>query len=307
MKSLFFILSLYCANSLGASCCGGGASLPNLILGDYKAQMGISGFNSAVTHRADSDGEIYSQSSESEEVKEGVTIKGAYLYSEYLQFGAELPLKLNTTRSEGSSSNKEEQTHSVGDIRVQAGYEFMPELYYSKWKPRGFIFAIQSFPTAKSIYDHKKIMRTDSMGRGFYTTTFGMALTKNMANFDWQLMSEVHKGLPRRFKNESGETISVDPKHGYSAQLSIGHSIDKTSIHIGSSLLYAYEDAHIVSNDKSKGNQLQYYVEAGVNISYLYSGQSFALSYSDQSLLGRAKNTTLTKSLAFSYLKFVDL
>ena len=91
-KSLILFFIFGAGKVYSAACCGGGAGLPNLITGDYRSQVSVVASNSAVTHTADNKGNFIKRDKDNKEVKEGVTLKAAYLLSELWQLGLEIPI-----------------------------------------------------------------------------------------------------------------------------------------------------------------------------------------------------------------------
>ncbi|HWU43973.1 MAG TPA: hypothetical protein VN132_11065, partial [Bdellovibrio sp.] len=175
MRSLIFLSALLLSIKVyAASCCGGGFAFPALILGDDKALFTSSFSYGSVTddvlpngkwiHRADNN--------QSETMK----IDGAYLISDLWQTGMSVPVV--------SRQIDKEDSMGLGDISINLGYEFLPELSYSEWKPKGLAFLQITLPTSPSVYDATNILAADSRGRGFFTLGPGMVFTKNWKAWD---------------------------------------------------------------------------------------------------------------------------
>ena len=298
--SVFLLLPFH--QVMGAACCGGGASLPTLITGDYRGQAVLSGSNAAITHDSNANGSINKRNGNNQEIIEVLTLSTSYLVSPYWQIGMTLPYKFNTHKTRSYM----ESSRGLSDIKAQLAYEFLPEYSFSLWRPRGYIFLEQTFPNSRSTYDADKPLRSDSLGNGFYTTALGLSFVKTIYSFDLLFMSEVHKGLKRKFKQNS-ESFSVTPNLGGSGLLGIGYSPYNGNFRIGGTLLYSKEGSREITGNTSTTSNPSYFWEAGVNVSYLLNDISFSIAYRDQSFLGEASNTTLSKSVNASIIKFFEL
>jgi hypothetical protein len=295
-RALIFLLLSF--EAFGASCCGGGVIMPLLITGDYRAQFNFTASNSAITYSANEEGYFKERDGSNQEVINTFTFRGAYQVSDYLQIGLALPIQNNHRETILS----EESDTGLGDIRFQMAFEFLPERGFSIWKPRGFIFLNQIFPTSRSTYDSISPLRTDSHGGGFFKTSIGIGLIKNIKTFDFQLLGEIHQGFERSFEN-----ISVDPAGGHSFSFGMGFSPGQENLRFGSALLYSYEGAAKINGRINTKAQSKYYWELGLNVNYLIGSYSIMAFYSDQTFLGKAKNTTLSKTLGIGLMKFVEL
>jgi len=298
IRALTFLLLILSFKGFAASCCGGGVIMPLLITGDYRAQFNFTASNSAVSYSASEEGLFKERDGTNQEVINTFTFRGAYQVSEYFQLGLALPIQNNNRKT----LNREESSTGLGDIRLQLAYEFLPELSFSFWKPRGFIFLNQIFPTSRSTYDSISPLRTDSHGGGFFKTSIGIGLVKNIKSMDFQLMGEIHQGVERSF-----EKITVDPSGGHSFLLGFGYSPGQGNLRLGSALLYSYEGAPEINGQINTLAQSKYFWELGLNANYLIGSYSIMAYYSDQTFLGKAKNTTLSKTLGIGLMKFVEL
>lgn len=297
-----FLLSLFSVDAFSAACCGGGASLPNLITGDFKAQMTMSASNSAVTHSVDEDKNYKLRDKNSREVSESLTLMGAYQFDDFWQVGLSIPIKKNTYKTKDDS----ETSSGLGDLKLQLAYEFLPEFSYSKWKPRGFIFIQHTFNNAKSTHEVNKEHGTDALGKGFHTSSLGFSLIKIKRNFDFSFMTEYHRGLERSFKNGE-QKYTIDPGTGYSMLLGLGYSPRNGSLRYGMNLVQSIENKSTTSGDiesKSAGKES---LELGFNLGYMLGENSVVLSYTDQSFFGAGKNISSTKAISLNIIKFLSL
>jgi hypothetical protein len=297
IKALILFL-LTTSNSYSASCCGGGGSMPNIITGDNKAQISATVSNAAYTHHADENGKIESRYNDNKEVSETISISSAYLISELSQIGITVPFKYNTHKTNSTA----EKSKGLGDLRFQYAYEFLPEYSFSYWKPRGFLFIEQFIPTSKSTYTATKPLRTDSMGKGFFTTAIGFSFNKVISYYDYNFLGEYHYSFEREF-----DDIKVSPKGGASTMISLGLTPYLGSFRFGTSLLYSNEFSTKVEGGLISKSSNRYFYELGLTMSYFINDYSIGLNYSDQTFLGTASNTSLSKSLAITLLKSFSL
>lgn len=296
------LLYLASSSSWAAACCGGGASLPSLITGDNRAQVVLSGSNAAITHDVNPQGEIAKRRENNQEVIETLSLSAAYLVSPLWQIGLTLPVKMNTHRN----SFREESSAGLGDIKARVAYEFLPEYGYSKWKPRGYIYLKQSFAHSTSTYEAQKPLRSDSLGNGFSTTALGFSFVKIISNLDFLLMSELHLPFKNEFQQEN-DSITVRPSLGGSFLLGAGISPWNGDIRFGGTLLYSREGSREISGPIDSVSEKVYFWEGGINVSYLMDSYSLNLFYKDQSFFAKAKNTTLSKIIGLSFIKFFEL
>ena len=305
---LVFVLFLtaFTKTLFAASCCGGGASLPQLITGDYRAQLALVGANSAVTHYANEDSLISERDVTNQEVSESLTLSATYLLSPYWQMGLRLPYKVNTHKTLAANEN----SSGIGDFHLQTAYEFLPEYSFSLWRPKGYVFIDETLPSSSSSYDAEKPLHTDSFGSGFYTTSVGVSFVKAIFNYDFLFMTEYHKAFNREF-NKPGERLSVEPGDGHTMLFGAGYSPKGGDLRLGGSLLYSKQNASKVTSSlsplTSSGSQPRHYWETGLSVSYLFKNYSLTASYLDQSFLANASNSLLTKSLSISVVSFLEL
>lgn len=281
---LFIILS---SNVYASSCCGGGGSLPTLITGDLRAKFNSTYQNAASTYQADIEGNI-NENNKQEIIREGLSFQYSSLINMYWQYSVSIPVVMNTVRT----AKLEEQSSGLGDISGSMAYEFLPEIGYNPYRPRGFVFMELKLPTSDSTYTSQKSLRTDSFGDGFYRLTLGSAFQKIWNSID-ALFSVA---LNYSFERELGGR-EIQPGIGALSSFSLGYSFSQ-SVRVGSSLSYVYRPS--ISFSDLADSQASYYFETGVSLSYSLDDYVYLLSYLDQSFLAQAKNTMLNQTLLLS-------
>lgn len=179
----------------------------------------------------------------------------------------------------------------LGDTQAVTAYEFLPELDFSVWKPKGLWFFKLTFPTGNSIYDDGY---TNLMGRGFWTPASGLLFTKIIGSWDFSLAGEIHKSLDRK----SGATLIV-PGWGTIASLDFGYSY--RSVRLAFAISSAYEEPIATSNDR--GNE-QAFAEGSLKLNYsVTDNYILSLAYSDQTWFGNPMNTALSRAVNVNLAK----
>lgn len=293
MKSFIFF-SLFFASSLSwaASCCGGGFSIPALILGDDKAQLTSTYSYATVSDDVLSNGRWLKR--DDDNLSQTLKLEGAVLFLDSLQAGFSVPIMAKSSQGTESSSG-------LGDVSLYLGHETFPETSYSRWKPKGVTFLQLTLPTSPSIYDSSASTSNESRGRGFYSLGVGLALLKSWRVWDMNFSTEVHRSFSRDVSNASfGGDIEVKPGWGTSQTLGLGWN--RGSYRVGSSLSFLYEEAIQIRGSTNSDGSAQKSFTLGLSGSYMINMESaVTVSYSDQSWIGNPVNSSLSKTINLSY------
>lgn len=295
MKKSFFLFFLtFPFKALAASCCGGGFSVPALILGDDKAQLTSTYSYAQVSDDVLSTGRWLKRDDKNQ--TQTLKLEGAVLFSESLQGGFSLPILSKTADATPTSQG-------IGDIGLYLGHETFPETTYSRWKPKGVAFLQINLPTSPSIYDFSAKNSNESRGRGFYSLGAGVALTKTWIIWDANLSAEVHRSISRSVNNDAlGGAIELLPGWGLSQTIGLGWNYK--DLRLGGSIVYFYEDAIESRGGTSSEGAMQRNFTASLSASYMVDSESaVTASYSDQALLGDPTNSSLSKTINVSYQK----
>lgn len=286
----------------GASCCGGGAGLPTLITGDYRGQIGLFASSTIIKSDSNAEGKVAKRGKNNHEMSEVFSLSAAYLVSPLWQVGITIPYKMNTRQAHSYS----ESSQGLGDQKIQVAYEFLPEYFFSPWKPKGYIYIEETFPTSKSSYDADKRLRSDSFGNGFFLTSLGISLVKKIGDIDLLFMSEIHHGLKRSFF-QNDEFINVRPGAGGSILMGGGFSFQDGAFRSGANILYSREGGRKLYGSTTILSEPSYVWEASLVLTYQIKNFSLSLTYKDQSSLAKASNTVLSQSIGFSVINFFEL
>lgn len=293
--SLFWLLSfslLFKASVLrAASCCGGGGNFPSIITGDFKAQLSGSMGYATVVGDAKAQG-YYSRPESVDENSKILAIDASMIHGDYWQSF------INTSIVERKKqlSNRKEDSTGLGDVSFGSVYEFLPELSYSAWKPRGFAFLKVQLPTAPSVLDAKKTLLTDARGEGFYSLSIGHLFVKVRGAWDFLAGAEYKYKFRKHFK-QSGQRLTADPGGVTSLQLGAGYSFTNQSPwRLGLTLQPVFKERVRTKGDISSSSSASQFVNTIFSLSYLLNTEwMMSASYSDQTLLGPARNTVLER------------
>lgn len=285
---LVFALSFY-TKAYAASCCGGGASFPSLILSDDKAQLGFSAAFSKIIGDAPLSGKAIFRSPSDDEWIYTYTLDAASLITDRWQLGSTLPFVEKTRSTESDKASAK----GMGDISVTTAYEFLPEFSYSKWKPRGFLYFKVMFPTGGSIYESTKLYAVDSRGTGLYTFSVGTFLIKSWGSWDSSFRLAISKPLDRSFSSPSGDRITIRSGYEFNSAIAVGYSPLQGDWRLGLSM----NPFLVMTRDLGTLDQLKWTTSFDIS-KMINRNWVSGISFSDQTLLGPARNSSLERSLS---------
>lgn len=290
-----------------SSCCGGGTALPSIITGFHKLQTTVTGSYGDIIGDAESVEGIDAESTNgyflrpegNSETSKTVAVSAAYQLNDYWQLNAATSV-VQRDRTIGDLTNS---STGLGDVKLGAAWEFLPELTYTKFKPRGFLYANVQLPTAPSVYDAKGDLKSDARGEGQYSLAIGTAFLKIIGSFDYLASATYRYRLPREFNNGddvasgiAGQTIDVGASSVLEASIGAGYSFS-FPLRLGLTAGPRYTSSYSVAVAGSEGETDYRLVwDAAFTTSYLF-GEDFmlAVTYLDQTVLGPARNTTLER------------
>ena len=295
-----FFLVAFSVNTYAASCCGGGGGSSSVVTSENRAKVYLSYRNAAYVYDVDTLGNASKRTTDEEEVLESMNIGGAYIFDNYFQLAMSTSVNKVTKRT----SSKEESTSDISDSKISIAYEFLQEKYYSRWKPRGFIYFSQLVPTGNSRYDAEKPLQTDITGGGFHKSQVGLTLFKVIDNFD--VTVDLNSAY---YHSESFNDVSVYRFPSTEFSISAGVSPGYSPVRVGLSYSYKYDghseleftDGRI---NHSKGSRVS---TIGLGVNYLAGDISYGVNYFDQTLLAGSRNSSLEKSLLLNISKAFPL
>lgn len=291
---LTFLLSTeaYCA-----SCCGGGSGAQFLITGDQRAQISLSQSQNNVIGDTNPSGESIFRNENNIERINRTNISGTYLFGEYAQVGmaTNFQEKYRQTLSGANEANR-----GLGDLTLFSAYEFLPDLSYSAYRPRGFVTMEINVPTSPSVHDSESLMATDTRGSGFYSLSVGTHWLKVIGEHSLTSFQKVKISRKETFNNQL-----IAPGPDYSIGFSYSHLFLKSfSWSLG--LTYQYKTGKEVNNNGIK--ESEYFVDTELGLSYQMSDDwGASLNYLDQTIMGPAKNTTLSRQINLGITRYFSL
>jgi hypothetical protein len=287
----FAVLSCAIKGAVAAPCCAGNAAAPLIISGDEQAQLSVLVSHSSVIGDVEGEGEPVFWNGDQHLITQTVRVDGAILLSDRWQVGAMIPLVQEDVQTSGVGNSGT----SLGDVRLNGAYEFLPEWSYSSWKPKGYLFSQLILPTGNSVYDSTDLGMVDAAGNGFYTIAFGSLLVKRWSSWDASFIPEIHYGFSRNFSDEG---ITVGPGIGASALMGGGWS--RGAFRVGGRVQPQYSAPKQTTTDTGQGMSVyQFAWNTGADFTYMPSDElSVTASYTDQTLLGPAVNTQLSRTFA---------
>jgi hypothetical protein len=273
-----------------------------MITGDDRAQLSATLSNSTVIADAPTDGLAVFRPQDDSEVTKVYRIDGAILLSDRWQAGGGLPFLSRSVAAPGERASADR----FGDAEVDTAYEFLPEWNYSAWKPRGHVFLAGAIPTGRSIYESELPGFVDATGKGFYRLQAGIVLTKRWQLWDASLITELHRSFPRTFAPTSNDAdgTRVDPGAGGSFSAGVGYSPKGGDLRLGLRVQPIWNSGRsILSGGTRRDSSAMRTVDTAIDANYLVAEEragtwTLFASYVDQTLLGPARNATLSRTVA---------
>ncbi len=276
--------------------------------GDDRAQLNVATSVSGVVAQVGNSGVPRFNSQQTSEMTQTLRLEGATLLTDQLQIGLGVPL---VRSSFSTSSQRQESSTGLGDVRVSLGYEILPLWNYSVWRPQGYLFSVLTLPTGRSRYDSRLPTSTDITGNGFFSASLGSLWLKRWTQWDVFLVSELHYGFERSFALSDGESLAVSPGVGGSVGLGVGFSPPAFPLRIGLRLQPRWDQTRQVSSSAfltppaltpTSLRGLVTSTDTALDLAYMLGAEDTVMaSYTDQTLLGRAQNTPLNRTLSVTY------
>jgi hypothetical protein len=278
--------------------------MPAMITGDDTAQLSTAiSFGDVIGDAAGRGSLPVFRSNDHSEETTTFRIDGAMLLTDRFQAGVGASI---VSRSFSHGSQSAASTH-LGDLDLNLGYEILPEWNYSPWRPRGHLFLLTTLPTGRSIYDARETGMIDATGRGFFRIATGTILTKRWNSWDANALGEVHYSFTRSF-----QSLEVAPGWGSSFALGFGFSPNAGNLRFGLRIqptFAASKRARSLSetSESAPTRTVDSILEASYLLSESNGGTWTAFAaYTDQTLLGPARNTTLSRTIALGLQKRWD-
>lgn len=276
-----------------AGCCGGNFAVPSVITNSERSLLTSTlGYEHPHTEVL-SDG-IWRRRAD-DEVTQSLKINAAYAVSERWQLGASVAgyKRDQHAATEGAvgaggadGAASADSASGFGDSSIQAAYEYLSDLNYSRWRPKAIAFTQVTLPTGQTAGTNTDASGLNVGGRGFYSAGLGTVLLKDFGRWDVLALGEVHRSFPAR---------GVRP--GWGGSLGAGGGYNWRNWRLGCMILSSYEDAlrsDVPSLVAATASQL---TSASLMIGYRITDEwAVSISYTDQTLLGSPLNTGLSRA-----------
>lgn len=274
-----------------AACCGGGVSLPALIQGDERAQVGVTLIHQDLqVDYVDPEG-VWHNTGVPAQV-ETLRLESAWLLTDRGHLGVNVPVVRRTRLNERHSG--------LGDVAVSCGYEILPDWDYNPWRPKGVTYLQLVLPTGLSRAESER-GGLDSRGQGFWALGLGGVLTKSWGAWDALAGLEVHRSLPKEIKTRSLEGRLLP---GWGAQAQAGGGYNHGNLRFGGSISWQHEDGIDLEGPTPSLGRRERSATASATLSYLTpSGLSYNLSALSQTLIGAPENTSLASGISLQIQK----
>ena len=283
---------------LASSCCSGANSGNSIIFGDTRFRVTTSYVNKAFISDVNKSGDIKERNNLNV-VDETLSMKYRFQTRNYFQYGVEFNSKVVTSKT----FSNELESKGVSDAFLSSSYEFMPEIVYSKYKPRGFFTLNLGIPIGDSKYDYSSSANEQALSQGLYSFNPGLVFYKKLRKVDFSASLNSTFFLSRNFPSQSGG-FKVRKYPNYNLSFNSFYSFTKVPIILSAGLSHFRVGKERIIQQNESQTPSGYYTNSNLAISYLFDTYSVALNYSDDTLIELARNTTLSKSYTVSFTFF---
>lgn len=201
------------------------------------------------------------------------SLSGAYRVNKHLQFGLSIPFYVNHNAVPGLKQN----SSGIGDINISGRYEFFHEFEMKKKDNKEQIDKILPYlaltfgitlPTGKS--EETAENDVDVIGKGFYTTSLGVSLTKTIIKNKFQVSTDL--SWQHSFKKTYDKYFGVPQSSPFIKQPG-----DK--YYYGLTFNYIFSNWHAVSFSVTGYSQNAYFINSQEGVNSSEHGLNFMLMY----------------------------
>jgi hypothetical protein len=300
----FLVFSLfYSQTAHSAACCGGGGASGTLITGDSQSQLSavVSSQRAIIEKYLGRESIIYHSKIRHDQTH-SLGLAGSILLSDRWQVGAQTQVQWR----EVMRSQQEKSAQGWGDSSASLGFEFLPEYFYSEYKPRGHVYLSLAVATGLSIYESRSLWAEDVTSAGNHSLAVGIIFTKIFGNLDLSTSLESGLHFARTFAGVGVDIppTSLDSRKFFNGNLSVGYSPFSSNFRLGSSLGAQWAGARVItSEDFANIQPARILFPLTFELSWLFSPtSSLGLGYRDETVLSTfADNSTFGRSLLVSF------
>lgn len=273
-------------------CCSGGSSSATLMTSQEKAQVSLSLVENRVMGDVDSDGQAVYRNSDDQDVQQIFSLSVSKSFFERLQAGIRVPMVMTTRQGQSQTT--------LGDLGLTIGYEWFPEFRYKQVPTKSFVYLTQSVPTGQSILDSTGGPSQVS-GTGFYTTGVGIhAYQRISKRWDMSFNFETRASLPGQQQSNERSAQSVQSSQTVRPGIELNPALGFSFFLIPNRWRAGYR---LSPNYRAPGTLRPESLawDSQVDTSYGFDQTSLRVSYLDQTWMGPALNTTLSRSILFTW------
>ena len=216
IKSIIIILTFLCIINIpskACNSCGGGTGDLSVLSLDGLALFNLGFTNDRYTGVWDKNGNWLENKHSQSQYR--VTFNSAYRLNKFVQFALSIPYVFNNSSIPGLKQNGS----GFGDItlggRFEIFHEFQPyqknkKLALDKTLPYLAVTFGLTIPTGKS--EENALNDVDITGKGFYSTTLGISLTKSIIRSKLQLLADLNwqHSFEKKYSEYFGEPIGYN-------------------------------------------------------------------------------------------------
>lgn len=294
MKYLILLaLLLFSSTLMASSCCGGGSSSSLIITGDNTREMNMGFSYRNDLGQTDNEGWASFHDGRTKDQQSAFNFQYQVILQDQFQLADKISMIDKNIRKQGRVENKS----GLGDLELQASYEFLPEYTYSPIKPRGFIYSKVSIPNSKSLYDSHSVIFSDVRGSGLYSLSLGSFFLKRISLLTLKSGLEVQRLFGRKF---SEGTLSDYNK--LIVPLGATYSFDPLPFSWGVNSTWNYQTEKKFNGFVASTSGKEYFWELSSFVNWtLNREETWGVSYADSTLLGKNINSPLYRSFAINY------
>lgn len=282
-----------------SSCCGGGSSSSMIILGDNKQEWSLGMTYRNDLGQTDKLGNPHFNNSSTVDQQISLNFQYQRQVNDLFQLAAKSSIIQKRMKKQGRS----EKNQGLGDIDLQANYEFLPEYTYSLYRPRGFIYSKLTIPNSRSLYNSRSPIFSDVRGNGLYVFSLGISLNKKIAQYLLKAGFEVQHLFGQNFPEGR-----LNSYHKFIVPFGITYSLEGLPLSIGLNSTWNYQDQKKLEGHYASTSSSEYFWDLNAFINWSINRQeTLGISYSDSTIIGKNINSPLFRSFSINYTQATEL
>ncbi len=260
MKYLFlFVLFIFSQWAQASSCCGGGSSSSMIITGDNRQEWNLGMSYRNDLGQTDNEGWATFHGEKIKDQQQSLSFQYNRLVLDQLQLAAKTSIIQKVMQKQG----REETANGLGDLDIQASYEFLPEYTYSPIKPRGFVYSKLTIPNSQSLYDSNSAIFSDVRGTGLYSFSLGTFFIKKFSSSTFKFGAE-----GQHFFGKSFDQTQLNDYNKIILPLGYTYALDPIPLSIGMNSTWNYQTEKKISGITNRTSSHEYFWELGTFVNW---------------------------------------